>query len=146
MDLSTFYKWIGVTSTKLADANPGTKQAAQNAWLNLSQWTILFVLFSLISFLMVIYYYTLYNNQPGRHYTPAKWGLVGILSLIMVFVITFVSAFIIQKPNGLSGIIPLELRLSLGNTLIGLGFYFFVSLAWCNIKELPTNAYRFLKI
>ncbi len=149
MDLSTFYGWIGVNSTSLADANKnnGMKDAALSAWSHLSQYSLVFfVLMLAISVGMAIYYYTEYNNQPKRHYTPQKWALVGLTTLGIVFVITLVFALIMQKTKGIEGLLMLELKVAFCNTLYALGLYLVVSLIWCNIPQLPTNAYRFLKI
>ena len=93
-----------------------------------------------------IYYYTDYNNQPKRHYTPKQWLYVGIASLAIVFLITLVFAFVMQKPGNVEGLFMLELKLALANTLYAAGFYFLTSAIWCNIPQLPTNAYRFFKL
>lgn len=148
MDLSTFY--FGVSSTQLTDANPaenGMKDKASDAWTLLSQYTILFLVIMLLcSIGMAIYYYTKYNKQPGRHYTPKQWGYSGIVSLVIVFILTFIIAFAIQKPGNIEGLLMLEFKLALANTVWALGGYLIVSLIWCNVPQLPTNAYRFLKI
>ena len=148
MDLSTFY--FGVSSTQLTDANPaenGMKDQALKAWTHLSQYTILFlVIMLLFSIGMAIYYYTEYNKQPGRHYTPKQWGYSGIATLVIVFILTFIIAFAIQKPGNIEGLLMLEFKLALANTVWALGGYLIVSLIWCNVPQLPTNAYRFLKI
>ena len=147
MDLSTFY--FGVSSTQLSDANQanGMKEIASDAWTLLSQYTILFlVIMLLFSIGMAIYYYTEYNKQPGRHYTPKQWGYSGIASLVIVFFLTFIIAFAIQKPGNIEGLLMLELKLAFVNTLYAAGGYLVVSFIWCNVPQFPTNAYRFLKI
>lgn len=149
MDLSTFYGFLGVSSTQLADANQanGMKDQALQAWTNLSQYTIaFFVIMLLFSIGMAIYYYTEYNKQPGRHYTPLQWLYVGLTSLGIVFLLTFVIAFAMQKTGNIEGLLMLEFKLALANTVWALGGYLIVSLIWCNVPQLPTNAYRFLKI
>lgn len=147
MDLSTFY--FGVSSTQLADANQanGMKDQALQAWTHLSQYTIIFFGIMLwFSIGMAIYYYTEYNKQPGRHYTPKQWGYSGIASLVIVFFLTFIIAFVLQKPGNIEGLLMLELKLTFVNTLYAAGGYLVVSFIWCNVPQLPTNAYRFLKI
>jgi heme/copper-type cytochrome/quinol oxidase subunit 2 len=147
MDLSTFY--FGVSQTQLADANQtnNMKEQAEQAWTHLSQCTIIFFgIMLLFSIGMAIYYYTEYNKQPGRHYTPKQWGYSGIASLVIVFFFTFVIALAVQKPGNIEGLLMLEFKLALANTVWALGGYLIVSLIWCNIPQLPTNAYRFLKI
>jgi len=149
MDLSTFYGFLGVSSTQLADANQanGMKDHALQAWTHLSQCTIGFLGIMLVcSIGMAIYYYTEYNKQPGRHYTPKQWGYGGIASLVIVFFFTFVIALAVQKPGNIEGLLMLELKLAFGNTLHALVGYLVVSFIWCNVPRLPTNAYRFLKI
>ena len=147
MDLSTFY--FGVSQTQLADANQanGMKDKAIDAWTLLSQHTIIFlVIMLLFSIGMAIYYYTEYNKQPGRHYTPKQWGYSGIASLVIVFFLTFIIAFVLQKPGNIEGLLMLELKLTFVNTLYAAGGYLVVSFIWCNVPKFQTNAYRFLKI
>jgi hypothetical protein len=145
MDLSTFY---GLSSTSLADANKanGMRDAALAAWGHLSQYTLVFFgIMLLFSIGMAIYYYTEYNNQPNRHYTPQQWGLVGLASIIIVFVITLVFAYVMQKTGNIVGLFMLELKLAFFNALWAAGFYLVVSFVWCNLP-FKTNAYRFLKL
>lgn len=147
MDLSTFYGWA-VSSTSLADANKanGMRDAALAAWSHLSQYTLVFVAIMLISSIgMAIYYYTEYNDQPKRHYTPQQWAFVGLVSIIIVFVATLVFAIVMQKTGNIEGLFILELKLALCNTLYAIFFYLLTSLVWCN-SPFPTNAYRFLKL
>ena len=149
MDLSTFYGWFGVNSASLNDANKVNNMgdSAMNAWANLSQWTLLFFAgMVLISFLSAIYYYTEYNNLPKRHYTPKQWLLVGLGTIASIFVFTFICAFCLEKTDAINGLIVLELKFSLCNSLYAAGIYLLVSFIWCNVQDLPTNAYRFLKI
>lgn len=149
MDLSTFYGWFGVNSASLIDANKDNNMgdSAMTAWANLSQWTLLFFVgMVLISFLSAIYYYTEYNNLPKRHYTPKQWLLVGLGTIALIFGLTFICAYCLEKTDAINGLIALELKLSLCNSLYAAGIYFLVSFIWCNVPELPTNAYRILKI
>ena len=147
MDLSTFYGWA-VSSTSLADANKtnGMRDAALAAWGHLSQFTLAFVAIMLFfSVGMAIYYYTEYNNQPNRHYTPQQWAFVGLTSIIIVFVLTLVFAYVMQKTGNIEGLFALELKLAMCNALYAAGFYLFTSFVWCN-SPFKTNAYRFLKL
>lgn len=149
MDLATFYGWMGVSSTSLADANKnnGMRDAALTAWSHLSQYVlVLFLLMIVFSIGMAIYYYTEYNNQPKRHYTPQQWLYVGIASLVIVFLLTLVFVFAMQKPGNIEGLFMLELKLAFANTLYAAAFYFGTSVFWCNIPQLPTNAYRYFKL
>ena len=149
MDLSTFYGWFGVNSASLIDANKVNNMgdSAMNAWANLSQWTLLFFAgMVLISFLSAIYYYTEYNNQPKRRYTPKQWLLVGLGTIALIFVFTFICAFCLEKTDAINGLIALELKLSLCNILYSLLIYLLFSFILFNVPELPTNAYRILKL
>ena len=149
MDLSTFYGWFGVNSSSLIDANKDNNMgdAAMIAWANLSQWAILFFVgMVLLSFGLAFYYYREYNNKPKRHYTPKQWLLMGLGAIASVFVLTFICAFCLEKTDAINGLIALELKLSLCNSLYAAGIYLLVSFIWCNVPELPTNAYRILKI
>ena len=147
MDLSTFYGWA-ISSTSLADANKanGMRDAALVAWSHLSQFTLVFVALMLVSSIgMAIYYYTEYNNQPNRHYTPQQWALVGLVSIIISFVATLVFAYVMQKTGNIQGLFMLELKLAMCNTLYAAGFYLVTSFVCCN-SPIKTNAYRFLKL
>ena len=149
MDLSTFYGWFGVNSASLIDANKDINMgdSSMTAWANLSQLTLLFFVgMVLISFLSAIYYYTEYNNQPKRRYTPKQWLLVGLGTIALIFGLTFICAYCLEKTDAINGLIALELKLSLCNSLYAAGIYLLVSFIWCNVPELPTNAYRILKI
>ena len=149
MDLSTFYGWFGVNSSSLIDANKDNNmgEAAMIAWSNLSQWAILFFAgMVLLSFGLAFYYYTEYNNQPKRRYTPKQWLLVGLGTIALIFGLTFICAYCLEKTDAINGLIALELKLSLCNSLYAAGIYLLVSFIWCNVPELPTNAYRILKI
>ena len=149
MDLSTFYGWFGVNSASLIDANKDNNMgdSAMTAWANLSQLTLLFFVgMVLISFLSAIYYYTEYNNLPKRHYTPKQWLLVGLGTIALIFGLTFICAYCLEKTDAINGLIALELKLSLCNSLYAAGIYLLVSFIWCNVPELPTNAYRILKL
>ena len=149
MDLSTFYGWFGVNSSSLIDANKDNNmgEAAMIAWSNLSQWAILFFAgMVLLSFGLAFYYYREYNNKPKRHYTPKQWLLMGLVAIASVFVLTFICAFCLEKTDAINGLIALELKLSLCNSLYAAGIYLLVSFIWCNVPELPTNAYRILKL
>ena len=149
MDLSTFYGWFGVNSSSLIDANKDNNMgdAAMIAWANLSQWAILFFVgMVLLSFGLAFYYYREYNNKPKRHYTPKQWLLMGLVAIASVFVLTFICAFCLEKTDAINGLIVLELKFSLCNSLYAAGIYLLVSFIWCNVPELPTNAYRILKI
>ena len=149
MDLSTFYGWFGVNSASLIDANKDNNMgdSAMTAWANLSQLTLLFFVgMVLISFLSAIYYYTEYNNQPKRRYTPKQWLLVGLGTIALIFGLTFICAYCLEKTDAINGLIALELKLSLCNSLYAAGIYLLVSFIWCNVPELPTNAYRILKL
>lgn len=149
MDLSTFYGWFGVNSTSLIDANKDNNMSdlAMTAWANLSQFALyFFVGMIILSFFMAYYYYTEYNNQPKRHYTPKHWMLLGVISITFVFIMTFLIAFIVERTDAIDGLFPLELKLSLCNAIYAASIYLLVSFIWCNVPNLKTNAYRILKI
>ena len=147
MDLSTFY--IGVSSTKLADANNsnGMRDAALNAWTHLSQYTLVFLMICVAFGIgLAVYYYTGYNNQPKRHYLPKKWLFVGLKTVGLVFILTIALAIAFQRPDNIEGLLMMEIQIAFDNLLYAAGLYFFVSVIWCNFPQLPTNAYRYFKI
>ena len=90
---------------------------------------------------LAIYYYTIYNNHPHRHYTPQKWFLWMGITLLSVFILTLSFELLAMKPK-LDGAFMLETKIALGNAVYAILIYLMISFVWC--MSLPTNAYRFL--
>lgn len=106
----------------------------------LSPWLLLLTATLGIGF--AIYYYTAYNEMPGRHYRIKHWGLcagiAAILSLIGTVVIEYASIKIKLGHSSLYWVCAMN------NAIYCAILYFLTSLVWCNFCR--TNAYKFLKI
>lgn len=146
MKLLPLYKWIAGSEndfTRQFQSNEQLFNQARSFWnkLDESMWIVVMCVL-VLGIGIASYYYTLYNNTPGRHYKPLKW----FYFLILTFVITLITSYGIQymfctpKLNGAS---TLELMIAIGNSLYACILYFMTSVVWCNI--LPTNAYRLFK-
>ena len=96
-----------------------------------------------IGIALAVFYYTAYNEMPGRHYTVKHWTIWAIISFVLTLVVTAVIEYVFIKTNLKSGISSLYWLCAINNALYSLIFYFVTSLVWCNF--LPTNAYKFLK-
>ena len=145
MDLLRFY---GLKPTTLLDVNQSDemRDVALSAWSDLSAVAPIFIIIMVAGGLgLAAYYYTAYNNQPGRHYTPKHWAIFYAINIIGVLILTWLVAWLAQKDYGINGLGDIRGRLVACNTLYAIGLYLIVSLIWCN-TSLKTNAYRLLKI
>ena len=107
-------------------------------------WYIL--IFVACAFMFALWYYTDFNNRPGRHYTPKWWGLFGLWNMIATLILTFVvSYFLITNQQGYgTKTMTLQISLAFINAVYSAVAYLFFSFVWCN--WLPTNAYKLLNI
>lgn len=125
--------------------NENLKNQASQVWKSLEGWTpILLAVTALIGIGLAIYYYTVYNEQPGRHYKVKHWGIWMLISFVFTFIVTLAIEYFGIKTNLKSGLTSLYWLTALNNALYTVVLYFITSLVWCNL--LPTNAYRFLKL
>lgn len=146
MKLLPLYKWIAGSQndfTRQFQENDQLFNQARSFWNNLdgSMWIVIIGML-VLGIGIAAYYYTFYNNTPGRHYKPLKW----LCFLIATFVITLIISYGIQYVNcnpKLNGASTLEFRVAIGNSLYACVIYFITSVFWCNL--LPTNAYRVFK-
>jgi hypothetical protein len=92
---------------------------------------------------LAAYYYTSFNNQPGRHYKVKYWGIFAIVSLVLTFVVTMGTEYLLIKTNMKNGITSLYLKCAISNAIYGIGLYLLTSIVWCNWGR--TNAYRLFK-
>lgn len=142
-----FAKWFFFLSkTDLIDANKGvSSQITDGIWDKLNTISIIvFAAMIFLSFAAAAYYYTIYNDKPGRHYTPYKWGFIYALQLLLILVITIGMVFAMHYPGDYKKVLAYEIQIIILNTIYALVPYFILSLAWCNFGW-TTNAYRFLK-
>lgn len=129
--------------TRQFNGNEQLYNQAKAFWngLDASMWIVVIAMI-VIGIGLAAYYYTAYNNKPGRHYKPTHW----IVFLGVTFIATLLVSLGIQYvlcPPKLNGAQTLELNIALGNSLYACIVYFVTSVVWCN--AFPTNAYRIFK-
>ncbi len=140
------YGWIAGSMsdfTKPFQENEALFNQAKAFWRHLdSTMIIVFGIFVGLGIGLAIYYYTKYNNVPGRHYKPKHWFIFLVITIIATFALTWAFEYIAVKPV-LNGAAILEMKIALGNAIYATVVYFITSVVWCN--ALPTNAYRIFK-
>ena len=111
-------------------------------WNSLENVSVIILLIGVVmGSALAAYYYTIYNNSPGRHYKPWHWLLWMVITLLSVFLLTWLFELLAVKPK-LDGAFVLEGKIAFGNALYAVLLYLLISYVWC--MALPTNAYRFL--
>lgn len=88
------------------------------------------------------YYYSQYNNKPGRHYTPKHWLIWLAVTVVATLVLTLGFEYFAVAPK-IKGSFILELKIAFGNAIYASVVYFLTSVVWCNFGK--TNAYRLFK-
>lgn len=146
MKLLKMYEWIAGSMTDFIRPfkdNETLYAQAKSFWKTLESNSFLLLLtFVVLGIAFAAYYYSAYNNKPGRHYKPAKWFLFLATAAITTFLVTLGAEYAIAQPK-LLGAMMLETRIALGNASYAAALYFIVSVIWCN--ALPTNACRIFK-
>jgi len=148
MKILVIYKWLAGSAngfTSHFKNNEELYNQAKNYWEKLDDASvILLIIFLVLGIAMAVSYYIPYNNRPGRHYTPTHWlyFLVGTFGL--TFLLTWCFLFF-GVPSGLHGVGMLHFKLALCNAIYATALYFVISWIWCQF-QIPTNAFRFLKI
>lgn len=124
--------------------NDQLKAQAEQVWRQLNGLSsVLLILTAALGFGLAIYYYTGYNEMPGRHYKIKHWSLWTAIAFILSLVGTAVIEYVGIKTNIRTGLTSLYWLCALNNALYCVILYFLTSLVWCNIGR--TNAYKFLK-
>lgn len=124
--------------------NDQLKAQAEQVWRDLDGLSpILLILTAALGIGLAIYYYTGYNEKPGRHYKIKHWGIWTAIAFILSLVGTAVIEYVGIKTNIRTGLTSLYWLCALNNALYCLILYFLTSLVWCNVCR--TNAYKFLK-
>lgn len=146
MKLLKLYSWIAgslTDFTKPFRENEALYKQARAFWDKLENSSLVIVLiFLVLGIAWAIYYYTSYNNSPGRHYTPKHWILMLLITLVITFLMTLGFEYFAVKPK-INGAFLLEVKIAIGNALYAAIAYLFTSIVWCN--TLPTNAYKMFK-
>lgn len=147
MKLLKLYSWITGSMADFAKPfsdNKALYNQARAFWSKLDNVSaFIVIIFIVLGFALAAYYYTQYNNRPGRRYTPKHWALMLLITVIVTFFVTLGFEYRAVEPK-LDGAFWLEFKIAAANALYATGIYFVTSFAWCN--WFPTNAYRFLKL
>lgn len=147
MKLLELYSWIAGSMadfTKPFRENEAVYKQARAFWMRLeNNSTIIFLICLVLGIAFAAYYYTSYNNQPGRHYTLWHWAGFLLVTFVVTFLVTLGVEYLLVEPK-INGAWGLEARIALGNAIYASGFYLLTSIIWCN--ACPTNACRIFKI
>jgi membrane-associated HD superfamily phosphohydrolase len=146
MKLLKLYSWITGTMADFAkpfSENKALYNQAKEFWNKLENNSLLIVLiFLVLGFAWAAYYYTSYNNSPGRHYTPKHWILLLLTTVIVTFLVTLGFEYLAVEPK-INGAFLLEVKIAIANALYAAFIYLLTSIVWCN--TLSTNAYKMFK-
>lgn len=146
MKLLKLYSWITGTMADFAkpfSENKALYDQAKGFWNKLENNSLLIVLiFFVLGFAWAAYYYTSYNNSPGRHYTPKHWILLLLTTVIVTFLVTLGFEYLAVEPK-INGAFLLEVKIAIANALYAAFIYLLTSIVWCN--TLSTNAYKMFK-
>ena len=147
MKFINLYKWIAGSMNDFAKPfreNEALYNQAKSFWRHLeSSSAFIIAIFLVLGFAFAIWYYSAYNNNPGRHYHPKYWLIFLACVFGATFLLTWGFEFIAVKPT-LDGALMVQLKIAFANAIYATGLYFLISLIWCNF--LPTNACRLFKI
>ena len=146
MKLLKLYGWFTGSMadfTKPFSENKALYNQAKGFWNKLENSSLVIVLiFLILGIAWAAYYYTSYNNSPGRHYTPKHWILMLFVTVVFTFLATLGFEYISVEPK-INGAFLLEVKIAICNALYAALAYLLTSIVWCN--TLPTNAYRIFK-
>ena len=146
MKLLKLYSWITGTMADFAkpfSENKALYNQAKVFWNKLENSSLGIVLiFLVLGIAWAIYYYTSYNNSPGRHYTPKHWILMLLVTVVVTFLVTLGFEYLAVEPK-INSAFLLEVKIAIGNALYAALTYLLTSIVWCN--TLPTNAYKMFK-
>lgn len=146
MKLLKLYSWIaGSLSdfTKPFQENEALYKQARAFWMRLeNNLIIIFLICIVLGISFAAYYYTSYNNQPGRHYTLWHWVGFFFVTFVVTLLVTLGVEYLLVEPK-ISGAWGLETKIALCNAIYASVLYFLTSVFWCNIA--PTNACRIFK-
>jgi len=146
MKLLKLYSWIAGNMADFAkpfSENKALYNQAKGFWNKLENSSFVIVLiFLVLGIALAACYYTSYNNNPGRHYTPKHWILMLLVTVVVTFLVTLGFEYFAVEPK-INGAFLLEVKIAIGNAVYAALAYLLTSIFWCN--TLPTNAYRLFK-
>lgn len=143
MKLIGLYKLFVGTESEFLDKYPiETQDIAQRFWNSLNSSCLFFVMFLLaVSTLLCAFYFTAYNEMPGRHYKRNHWIGFYIGTLLVSFFGTAVLGYLLNNTS-LNGSSSLIWDIAFGNLVFSILIYGVLSCIW--FMFLPTNAYRLI--
>ena len=125
--------------------NDQLKAQADQVWRQLDGYAPLILgLAVVIGIGIASFYYTKYNELPGRHYKVKHWAIFGLISFVLGLAATLAIEYLGIKTNLKSGIGSLYYLCAISSAVYCAGLYLLTSIFWCNFCK--TNAYKIFKI
>lgn len=125
--------------------NEQLRQQADNVWRQLDGLSpVLLILGLVLGVGLAVFYYTGFNEKPGRHYKRRYWLMWALLSFVLTMITTVAIEYVGVKTNLKSGYAELYWLCAINNAFYAFVGYFVTSIVWCN--AFPTNAYKLFKI
>lgn len=124
--------------------NDELKAQADQVWRQLDGLSpILLIIAVVLGLSFATFYYTVYNELPGRHYKISHWAIWAGITTVVTLIVTAIIEYVGIRTHITNGLISLYWLCAINNALYGVFIYFVTSVVWCNF--LRTNAYKFLK-
>ena len=124
--------------------NDETRNQAMQFWKHLdSACPILLTVALIIGCVGAWYYYKPFNNQPGRHYKLCYW----FYFLIGACVVSLMASYgleLLLAPTRLRGVTQTYLTMALAYAVVTFMAFLIVSVCFCKIPSLKTNAYKLI--
>lgn len=125
--------------------NEQLKAQADQVWRQLDGFSpVLLIVCAVVGAGLAIYYYTGYNELPGRHYKIKYWGVWAAVSFVLTLIATAMIEYVGIRTNLKTGLASLYWLCAINSALYCFVLYFLTSVVWCNFCR--TNAYKFLKL
>lgn len=143
MKLISIYRFFVGKETQFLDGYPKeTQDIAQTFWNELNSACMFFLIYLFgVSILFCAFYFTAWNEMPGRHYRPSHWICAYAITLLVVFFGTAALGYM-RTNTSLNGSASLIWDIALGNVVYSFFIFGLLSIVW--FLWLPTNAYRLI--
>ena len=137
------YRPFTGSEAKFLDRVPeGSQEIAENYWLSLDSKCLSFLIILIaITIIGCVSYFTVYNEQPGRHYRITHWLCFYIGTIIIVLLGTAGLGYWFCPPT-INGSGELIWDIAIGNLVYSTIIFGLLSIFWWLF--LPTNAYRII--
>lgn len=124
--------------------NDELKVQADQVWRQLDGLSLILLIVAVVLGLgLAAFYYTGYNELPGRHYKISHWAIWAGITTVVALIVTAIIEYVGIQTRITSGLTFLYWLCAINNALYALFMYFITSVVWCNFFR--TNAYKFLK-